>query len=138
MTLYSPQILGDLRTVSECTAEASGLFVEYNVIFPHVIVHYLLQAPEENSSRASGSGESSGPSGSSQGEQKTDRPHASIFANLAQEVRDTMMPLKNIHSYTKVYKGPVAEGNSGVSEILVIKPVVTPWQKAWSTVQEKV
>ena len=96
-----------------------------------------MQAHEEDSNEASGSGKDSGPSSSGQ-EQETGKPHASIFANFAQEVRDTVMPLNNIHSYTKLYKGPLAEANSGATEILVIKQEETPWQKAWSTMQEKV
>jgi hypothetical protein len=101
--------------------------------------YFLLQAPEEDSTRASGStGEGRGPSSASQGQEETVKSHASIFAQLVQEVRDTILPLNSVHSYTRVYKGPVAEANSGASEILVIKQVETPWQKAWSTVQDKV
>ena len=107
----------------------------------HGLHSFAMQAPpDEDSSRSAGSGGGGESSGSSQQEPKGQAAQSSLFSNLAQEVKETVMPLAHIRSYTKIYKGPVAETGpySGSSEIAVVKTPETPWQKAWGTFQEKV
>jgi hypothetical protein len=107
---------------------------------------YSMQAPpeEEDCGRASGpapgvGAEASGSSGQEQ-DKKEQMPQSSLFSNLAQEVKDTIMPLETIRSYTRKYKGPLAEAGpySGTSEIAVVQKVQTPWERAWGTIQDKV
>jgi hypothetical protein len=75
-------------------------------------------------------------------ESKTVFGTGNALRSFAKELQETMMPLNNIRSYTKRYTGPVAEQSAGPytgsTDISVVKRVETPWQKAWSSVNEKV
>ena len=107
---------------------------------------YETQAPsDEESQRASSSGDGSNGPGQQQQQQESASKGfnaAGLFSNIAHEVRETMMPLENIRSYTRKYKGPVAEAPegpyTGTAALAVVKQLETPWQKAWSTMQGKV
>ncbi len=54
-----------------------------------------------------------------------------MLSNLVREVREVMMPLENLRSYTRRYSGPLAaEGTlSSASDLVVVKRQETPWQK---------
>lgn len=51
------------------------------------------------------------------------------------------MPLSNLRSYTKKYKGPLAESSNepytGTSDLAVVKQPQTQWQKAWSSLHDR-
>lgn len=67
---------------------------------------------------------------------------SSLFQNLAQEVRDTIMPLNTMRSYVRKYQGPLAQAPegpyTGTSAIAVVKQPQTQWQQAWSALHDRV
>ena len=100
-----------------------------------------LSSASSSSSGAGASGSSDSTSGSTSDASSSSTSGASAAGpSFVEEIKATLRPVGGVVSATRMYKGPVMDGEAyeGTMELMIVKQQETAWQKTMRGLNEKV